>query len=63
MFFYPIFPQRFYILGEFQKNMDEETKELMKEHEIDEGTAERAQEFIDEGIDESDAVDLAEEGL
>ena len=43
--------------------MDEETKELMKEHDIDENIAERAQEFIDEGIDESDAVDLAEEGL
>ena len=51
--------------------MDEETKELtpipfsrdarevtgqVKEHDIDENTAERAQEFIDEGIDESDAV-------
>lgn len=43
--------------------MDEETKGLMKEYNIDESTAERAQEFIDEGIDESDAVDLAEEGL
>ena len=58
--------------------MDEETKELtpipfsrsareatgqVKEHDIDEDIAERAQEFIDEGIDESDAVDLAEEGL
>ena len=43
--------------------MDEESKELMKGHDIDEDTAERAQEFIDEGIDESDAVDLAEEGL
>jgi hypothetical protein len=42
---------------------DEETKELMTEHDLDEDTAVRAQELIDEGLDEDDAVELAEEGL
>ena len=40
---------------------DEETKRLMKEHEVDEDVAEKAQELIDEGIDEDEAVELAEE--
>jgi len=35
----------------------------VKEHDIDEDTAERVQEFIDEGIDEDEAVELAEEGI
>ncbi len=42
---------------------DEETRELMRERDLDEDTAERAQELIDEGLDEDDAVELAEEGL
>lgn len=43
--------------------LDNETKELMTEHDIDEDTAERAQELIDEGLDEDDAIELAEEGI
>lgn len=43
--------------------MDEQIKELTKEYDIDEDTAEQAQEFINEGFDEDDAVELAEEGL
>ena len=35
----------------------------MRERDLDEDTAERAQELIDEGLDEDDAVELAEEGL
>lgn len=41
--------------------MDEETKRLMKEHEIDEDAAEKAQELIDEGLDEDEAIEIAEE--
>lgn len=40
---------------------DEETSRLMEEHDIDEDTAEKAQELIDEGMDEDDAVELADE--
>jgi hypothetical protein len=43
--------------------MDEEIKELMKEYDIDEDTAERAQYWINEGLDDDMAVELAEEGL
>jgi hypothetical protein len=41
--------------------MDEEIKRLVEEHDIDEDTAEKAQELIDEGLDEDDAVEVAEE--
>lgn len=41
--------------------MDEETKRLMKEHKIDEDVAEKAQELIDEGLDENEAIEIAEE--
>jgi hypothetical protein len=40
---------------------DEETSRLMEEHDIDEDTAEKVQELIDEGLDEDDAVELADE--
>ena len=40
---------------------DEEISRLMEEHDIDEDTAEKAQELIDEGLDEDDAVELADE--
>lgn len=40
---------------------DEDTKRLMDDHLIDEDTAEKAQELIDEGLDEDEAVELAEE--
>lgn len=35
--------------------------ELMRDYTIDRDTAERAQEWIDEGLDEDEAVELAEE--
>lgn len=41
--------------------MDEETKRLMKEHDLDEDVAEKAQELIDEGLDEDEAIEIAEE--
>jgi hypothetical protein len=40
---------------------DEEVQRLMQEHEIDEDTAEKAQELIDEGLDEDEAIEIAEE--
>lgn len=40
---------------------DEDVKQLMEDHDIDEDTAERVQELIDEGLDEDDAVMVAEE--
>ena len=40
---------------------DEETRRLMKEHEVDQDTAEKAQELIDEGLDEDEAIEVAEE--
>ena len=40
---------------------DEDKKRLMEDHLIDEDTAEKAQELIDEGLDEDDAIELAEE--
>jgi hypothetical protein len=43
--------------------IEEEVKTLMVEHDVDQDTAERAQELVDEGLDESDAVELAEGGL
>ena len=41
--------------------MDEETKRLIKEHGVDEDIAEKAQELIDEGLDEDEAIEIAEE--
>jgi len=40
--------------------MDEETKRLMKEHEVEKDVAEQAQELIDAGLDEDEAVELAD---
>jgi len=40
---------------------DEETRRLMEEHDIDEDQAEKVQELIDEGLDEDDAVELADD--
>ena len=42
-------------------NMDEETKRLMKEHKVDEDVAEKAQELIEEGLDEDEAIEISEE--
>jgi len=41
--------------------MDPEVARLMVEHEIDEDVAEKAQELIDDGLDEDEAVEVAEE--
>jgi hypothetical protein len=40
--------------------VEEETKDLMENHDIDKDTAEQVQELIDEGIDEDDAVEIQE---
>jgi len=40
---------------------DEEIAQLMEDHDIDEDQAEKVQELIDEGLDEDDAVELADE--
>ena len=40
---------------------DEETSCLMEEHDIDEEMAEKVQELVDEGLDEDDAVELADD--
>lgn len=42
---------------------DEDVSRLMKDHDVDQDTAEQAQELIDEGLDEDDAIEIAEEGL
>lgn len=41
--------------------MDPEIARLMVEHEIDEDIAEKAQELIDDGLDEDEAIEVAEE--
>lgn len=41
--------------------MDKEIKQLMKDHDVDEDIAEKAQELIDEGLDEDEAIELAED--
>jgi hypothetical protein len=41
--------------------MDDEIKRLQKEYELDEDVAEQAQELIDEGLDEDEAIEIAEE--
>ena len=41
--------------------MDSEIARLMKEHDVDEDVAEKAQELIDDGLDEDEAIEVAEE--
>jgi len=42
--------------------MDENTKQIMEDHDIDKDTAEHIQEIMDEyGVDEDDAIMLEEE--
>ncbi len=41
--------------------MDEEIARPMEENEIDEDVAQKAQELIDEGLDEDEAIEIAEE--
>lgn len=43
--------------------MDEDVKELAKEYDLDEDTAEQAQELISYGVRELVAVEIAEEVL
>lgn len=42
-------------------NMDEETKRLIVGHESDEDIAKKARELIDEGLDENEAIEIAED--
>lgn len=42
--------------------MDPETARLMVEHEVDGDVAEKAQELIDDGLDEDEAVEAADCG-
>ena len=45
-------------------NLDEETKQIMHEYDLDSDTAERVKEVMDnEGLDEDTAVELIEEEL
>jgi len=46
---------------EIENGPDEEIKQLMDDYDIDEDTAEKAQELIDEGLDEDEAIELADE--
>lgn len=42
--------------------LDEETLRLMKDYDIDQETAEKVQDLMDsEGLDEDDAIELADE--
>ena len=49
------------LLDDDGEPIEEEIAELMQDHDIDKDTAEKAQELIDEGLDENDAVELADE--
>jgi hypothetical protein len=42
-------------------NMDDEIKQLIDEHQVDEDVAEKAQGLIDEGLDEDEAIEVAKE--
>ena len=42
-----------------REDKEENTNQLMSDHDIDEDTAEKAQELIDEGLDENDALMVA----
>lgn len=46
---------------EFVDMEDENMRQLMEDYDIDEDTAERVQELIDDGLDEEDAVELVDE--
>ena len=47
--------------SENEDKPDEDIAQLMEEHDIDEDQAEKVQELIDEGLDEDEAVEIAEE--
>jgi len=46
---------------EINDGPEENIKQLMDDHGIDEDTAEKAQDLIDEGLDEDEAIELADE--
>lgn len=48
-------------VGEYNNSMPEEIQRLMTEHEVEEDVAEKAQELIDEGLHEDEAIELAAE--
>jgi len=52
-------------MDDFEEDFDggevSEVHRLMTEHDIDRDTAERAQEFIEDGMDEDEAIELAGE--
>lgn len=52
-----------YEVENMDKEIEEEVKEVMVNHDVDKDTAERAIELIEEGLDEDDAVEIAEEGI
>ncbi|MFA5583975.1 MAG: hypothetical protein WDA09_07145 [Bacteriovoracaceae bacterium] len=41
--------------------MNNEIKRIQKEYNVDEDIAEQAQELIDEGLDEDEAIEITEE--
>jgi hypothetical protein len=41
--------------------MDPEIEQLMEDYGVDEDVAEKAQELIEEGFDEDEAIEIAEE--
>ena len=43
------------------KPEDENVAQLMEDHDIDEDKAEKVQELIDDGLDEDDAVEIADD--
>ncbi len=42
-------------------NMGDGIKRLIDEYQVDEDVAEKAQELIDEGLDEDEAIEIADE--
>ena len=48
-------------LDENGEVVDEETARIMEDYDIDQETAEKVQELIEEGFDEDDAVEFADE--
>lgn len=45
----------------YRPDVDDEVAELMERNGVDEDVAEQAQELIDEGLDEDEAIELAEQ--
>lgn len=49
------------ILDEEVEPIDEEVARIMEDNDIDQETAEKVQELVDEGLDEDDALELVDE--